>query len=243
MKTRRSRTRGGRRASVAAVLAGVVTALLPSVHAEAAVSSHFTLKLHDSFTSGISSTRWGKYEGQPGGNPYGYWKASHVVGYNGSALLRGYRDGSRYVTAGFMLNSIAQTYGKYVVRATFDRSSTIQHAMLLWPTSGWPPEVDFSEGPTSKGVMATSHWGSTNSQVHAFKKVDMTRWHTYGVEWTPTRLVYTIDGAAWAVMTGAAVPHQTMRLAIQTVPVAAVPLSTPEVRMSIADVYVWGYRS
>jgi beta-glucanase (GH16 family) len=158
-------------------------------------------------------------------------------------MLRGYPVDGRYVTGGFMLNSVTQTYGKYVVRARFQRSSVVQHAMLLWPTSGWPPEVDFSEGPTSKGVMATSHWGSTNSQVHAFKAIDMTRWHTYGVEWTPTRLVYTIDGAAWAVMTGAAVPHQTMRLAIQTVPVAAVPLSTPEVRMSIADVYVWGYRS
>jgi hypothetical protein len=53
--------------------------------------------------------------------------------------------------------------------------------------------------------------------------------------------VFTIDGAAWAVMTGAAVPHQTMKLAIQTEATSPVPLGTPEVRMSIADVYVWGY--
>ena len=236
MKTRRSR-----RASVATVLAGLATVLLPNAHADAAVGSHFSLKLHETFTEGIPSSRWGAYQGQPGGNPYGYWKASHVQAYRGSALLRGYRDGGRYVTGGFMLNSVAQTYGKYVVRARFDRSTSIEHAMLLWPTSGWPPEVDFSEGPTSQGVMATSHWSGSNTQEHAFKRIDMTQWHTYGVEWTPTRLLFTIDGRGWAVMTGSAVPHQTMKLAIQTAATTSVPSSTPEVRLSIADVYVWSY--
>ncbi|MFN2536881.1 MAG: family 16 glycosylhydrolase [Mycobacteriales bacterium] len=239
MKTRRP-TRG-RRASVAAVLAGLVTVLLPSAHAEAAVSSHFSLRLHETFTAGISPSRWGTYEGQPGGNPYGYWMHSHVQAYNGAALLRGYRDGGRYVTGGFMLNSIAQTYGKYVVRAKFDRSTTVEHAMLLWPTSGWPPEVDFSEGPTSQGVMATSHWGASNSQLHAFKKVDMTQWHTYGVEWTPTRLLFTVDGVGWASMGGSAVPHQRMKLAVQTVATSQPSSTAGEVRMSIADVYVWSY--
>jgi len=230
----------GRRASVAAVLAGLITVLLPNAQASAAVTSHFTLRLHETFTEGIPSYRWGKYEGQPGGNPYGYWAPSHGQAYNGAALLRGYLDGGRFVTGGFMLNSIAQTYGKYVVRAKFDRSSTVEHCMLLWPLSGWPPEVDFSEGPTSKGVMATSHWASSNSQMHAFKQVDMTQWHTYGVEWTPTRLLFTIDGLGWASMGGSAVPHQAMKLAIQTA--ATSPTSTTsEVRLSIADVYVWSY--
>src|SRR4051812_128604 len=105
------RFRHGRRASVAAVLTGLVTVLLPALPSNAAVSTHWSLKLRDSFTNGIASTRWGKYEGQPGGNPYGYWKASHVVGYGGNALLRGYRDGGRYVTGGMMLNSVTQTYG------------------------------------------------------------------------------------------------------------------------------------
>src|SRR3954452_12746659 len=231
----------GRRATVAAVLAGLVTVLLPSAHAHAATSP-WSLTLHDSFSNGISSLRWGKYEGRPGGNPYGYWKASHVQGYAGNALLRGMRgtgDYGRYVTGGMMLNSVTQTYGKYAVRAKFDRSTTIQHAMLLWPRSGWPPEIDFSEGPTSMGVMATSHWGSTNSQTHAFKRVDMTQWHTYGVAWTPTAVSYTIDGVTWARMTGAAVPHQAMRLAIQTAAIANVPLTQREVRMTISDVYVW----
>jgi len=237
MRIRRSLR--GRRVSVAAGLAGVLTALLPSAQAQAS-TSHFSLRLHDSFLHGISSA-WGKYEGQPGGDPYGYWKPSHAVGVGGAALLRGYTDGGRYVTAGFMLNSVTQTYGKYVVRARFNGGSTVEHAMLLWPTSGWPPEVDFSEGPTSQGVMATSHWGSSNSQQHAFKRIDMTQWHTYGVEWTPTRLLYTIDGRAWAAMYGAAVPHQPMRLAIQTQATSSVPAGLGEVRMTIDDVAVFSY--
>ena len=230
----------GRRLSVATALAGVVTALLPSAHAQAVTSSHFTLRLHDTFTT--ISSNWGRYSGQPGGNPYGYWAPSHVVSSSGSALLRGYADGGRYTTGGMMLNTLAQTYGKYVVRARFDASSTVEHCFLLWPTSGWPPEVDFSEGPTTQGDMATSHWGSDNSQQHAFLKVDMTQWHTYGVEWTPTRLLYTIDGRAWAAMYGAAVPHQPMRLAIQTAATRPTALSAREVRLSISDVAVWSYR-
>jgi len=230
-----------RRTLVAVVFAGFASLLLPTAHAEAAVSSHFSLRLHETFTEGIPSYRWGKYDGPPGGTAYSVWDPSHVQAYNGLALLRGYPDGGQYVTGGFMLNSIAQTYGKYVVRARFDRSASIQHCMLLWPTSGWPPEIDFSEGPTSKGVMATSHWGSDNSQIHAFKQVDMTQWHTYGVEWTPTRLLFTIDGVGWASMGGSAVPHQAMKLAVQTEATSPPSSSTGEVSMDLADVYVWSY--
>jgi hypothetical protein len=229
--------------SLAAVFAALSTLLLPSAHAEAAVASHFTIRLHETFDSGISSARWGTYTGQPGGNPYGYWKSSHVVPYRGAALLRGYRDGGRYVTGGMMNYSLSQKYGKYVVRAKFDRTnSNIEHCLLLWPTTGWPPEVDFSEGPNSMGTMATSHWGSTNSQIHAYKKIDMSKWHTYGVEWTPTRLLFTIDGAGWAVMTGKAVPQQPMRLAIQTAAVGPVPSTLGENRLSVSDVSIFSYR-
>ena len=231
---------------MAAVFAAFLSLLLPSAHAEATTSSPWVLALHDSFTHGINKTTWGAYSGQPGGNPYGWWSPSHLVPYGGSALLRGYRENGKFVTAGMMLNTLPQTYGKYVVRAKFTKSANVEHVMLLWPTSGWPPEVDFSEGPTSKGIMATSHWGSANYQAHRFLNVDMTVWHSYGVEWTPTSLRFWVDGRPWASMTGAAVPKQPMRLAIQTAatgPIGGVTLANPfEVRMTIADVYVWKYR-
>ncbi|MFN2540384.1 MAG: hypothetical protein ABR549_19820, partial [Mycobacteriales bacterium] len=102
---------GRRRFAVAAVSSALATLLLPTAHAQAAVSSHFSLRLHETFTEGIPSYRWGKYDGQPEGTSYSIWAPSHVQAYNGAALLRGYRDGGRYVTGGFMLNSIAQTYG------------------------------------------------------------------------------------------------------------------------------------
>jgi beta-glucanase (GH16 family) len=227
---------------VAAVFAGLFTALLPSAPAHAAGNPRFTLALHDTFSS-LNTARWGRYSGQPGGNPHGLWSPRHVVASGGAAHLRGYREGGRFVTGGMMLTSLPQTYGKYVVRARFDRSPGVEHVMLLWPTSGWPPEVDFSEGSGAGSTMATSHWGAKNSQTHRFLKVDMTKWHTYGVEWTPTRLLFTVDGRAWAQMTGAAVPHQPMRLALQTAATTKVgAANTREVRMSIADVYVWRYR-
>jgi beta-glucanase (GH16 family) len=235
----------GRRASVAAAFACFVSVLLPSAHADAALSPHFALKLHDSFTTGVNTARWGVYDGRPGGTTYSVWDSSHVQAYQGSALLRGYREGSTFVTGGMMLTTLPQTYGKYAVRAKFDKSASVEQAMLLWPVAGWPPEVDFAEGPTTYGNMATSHWSAANSQQHAFRKVDMTQWHTYGVEWTPTSLLFTMDGVGYGRMTGSAVPHQPMNLAIQTIatrPVGAVSTANPsEVRMSVADVWVWSY--
>ena len=68
----------------------------------------------------------------------------------------------------------------------------------------------------------------------------MTQWHTYGVEWTPTRLLFTIDGQGWATMGGSAVPHQPMQLAMQTAATSDAS-STGTVDLEIADVYVWSY--
>jgi hypothetical protein len=37
-----------------------------------------------------------------------------------------------------------------------------------------------------------------------------------GVEWTPRRLVYTLDGRAWAALRSRHVPSERMELDIQT---------------------------
>jgi beta-glucanase (GH16 family) len=89
--------------------------------------------------------------------------------------------------------------------------------MLLWPVlGGWPPELDFAEGAAGITSMATAHWSARNAQAHFFARVDMRQYHVYGLEWTPTRVTFTLDGRPYGTVTGAAVPHVPMSLALQT---------------------------
>jgi beta-glucanase (GH16 family) len=125
-----------------------------------------------------------------------------------------------YVTGGVSTSpSFAQTYGKYLVRFKFDAGVGIAHAILLWPaTDTWPPEIDFSEdnGSARDSTSATMHYGPHNSQIQRSHPVNLTQWHTLGVEWTAGRLTYTLDGKTWATLTNANVPSTPMNLDIQT---------------------------
>jgi beta-glucanase (GH16 family) len=180
--------------------------------------------LADDFTGpSLNTSIWSTYEGQPGGDPGGRWSASHVSVAGGEMVIGGYRDpafGGAWVTGGVSSGrGLVQTYGKYLVRMRMNSGAGISHVALLWPAdNSWPPEVDFSEdnGQSRLTNYATLHYGPYNTQIPNSVSVDMTQWHTFGVEWTPGQLTYTLDGAAWATRTGAEVPAVSMVLDIQT---------------------------
>jgi hypothetical protein len=185
---------------------------------------HWRVKSAVDFTGRALPAGWGSYEGQPGGEPNGLWKHSHAVVDNGMLTLAGYRDGSKFVTGGVMAYSPAvgqQTYGKYEVRFRIDKGHGIKYAALLWPTSErWPidGEIDFAEdgGGNRSTSTGTLHYGSNNSQIQKSLSGDFSKWNTLGVEWSPNKLVYTLNGRPWATVAGSAVPHTPMNLAIQT---------------------------
>jgi beta-glucanase (GH16 family) len=179
----------------------------------------------DNFRHGLSASRWGRYSGQPGGDPGGWWAPSHVVVRHGVLNLETYRDprfGDRWVSGGVSSAlALSQTYGKYEVRMRADGGKGISVVALLWPSGPhWPPEIDFAEngGETSTRnyMTATLHYGADNSQVQRTLPGDFTQWHVLGVEWTPGSLVYTVDGRRWAVVRTSAVPAQRMELDLQT---------------------------
>jgi hypothetical protein len=185
---------------------------------------HWRLKSAVDFTGSALPTGWGSYEGQPGGEPNGLWKHSHAVVGNGVLTLAGSREAGRFVTGGVMAYGPTvgqQTYGRYEVRFRIDKGHGVKYAALLWPKSErWPidGEIDFAEdGGGARGTSTgTLHYGARNSQIQKSLAGDFSRWNTLGVEWSPARLVYTLNGKPWATVTGSMVPHTPMNLAIQT---------------------------
>jgi hypothetical protein len=67
-----------------------------------------------------------------------------------------------------------------------------------------------------QSTYATLYHGTDNAQIVHQIAVDLTRWHTLGVEWTPAKLVYTLDGRDWATVRSADVPAVPMALDLQT---------------------------
>ncbi|MET0510231.1 MAG: glycoside hydrolase family 16 protein [Thermoleophilaceae bacterium] len=178
----------------------------------------------DDFRHGLDRSKWGRYSGQPGGDPGGWWAPSHVVVRKGVLNLETYRDprfGDRWVSGGLSnARALKQTYGKYEVRFRMDRGKGVAAILLLWPVADhWPPEIDFAEDGGATGgrrsMSATLHHGEDNRQIQRTVRADFSRWHTMGVEWTPGKLVYTLDGRPWGRVRSRHVPRERMELAIQ----------------------------
>jgi beta-glucanase (GH16 family) len=216
--------------AAAAVGAGVVAVAASSGHEEHGATAarrapaKWKRVFFDDFSHGLDQRSWGKYSGQPGGDPGGWWDPSHVTVGHGILNLETYRDarfGGRWVSGGVSSShALRQRYGKYLVRFRMDAGRGVQGILLLWPVRDvWPPEIDFAEsggiGSRRDEVSATLHHGSKNHQIQRTVHADFTRWHTAGVEWTPGRLVYTLDGRRWATVRGKYVPKMRMELDIQ----------------------------
>jgi beta-glucanase (GH16 family) len=223
-----------RRAGVAAITAGVILAAFSGAEPSLGVASpdhgsskaKWRLAFSDNFTNGLNQDNWGLYEGQPGGDPGGWWDPSHVVVKNGVANLETYRDpnfGNKWVSGGMSsAYALHQMYGKYLVRFRATVGYGVSNVLLLWPSVGpWPPEIDFAEdgGTSSTGrpsMTATLHYNADNEQIQSTVHADFTKWHTMGVEWTPGKLVYTLDGHTWATVVNPNVPSVPMEMDIQS---------------------------
>ncbi len=212
-------------ALVSVGLATVALAATQPRHRGASAAVTWRRVLHEDFSHGLSSRRWGRYAGVPGGDPGGLWAESHAFVRRGVLNLASYPDPrhhGRWVSGGVSsAPAVTQTYGRYEVRLRVDGGRGIAFVALLWPSgNSWPPEVDFAEnGGETRGrdhMSATLHFGVHDSQIQRTVRADFTRWHVVGVEWTPASLVYTLDGHPWASIRSRAVPAQPMELDLQT---------------------------
>jgi beta-glucanase (GH16 family) len=148
---------------------------------------------------------WDAYNGEPGGDPDGNWVPSNVTVSGGALNLMA----TPSAQGGVQFYGNPQTYGMYLVRMKGDDEPDldINNLAILWPAQQgvWPPEVDFFQdlGGTRQSFSASLHVapdGNFSCCVVASptQNNNATAWHTYGVQWTPTSMTYTIDGRVWA---------------------------------------------
>ena len=187
----------------------------PSLHQESAVAAAATSTAVPNRTA-ASRYRWGKvvagdefnYKGKPDSSK---WSVYHSPGHAGKGLRRSSAwtvDGnvatvtgnSKGVTGG-MSSRYNQKYGRWEARMKTNRRDSQYHPnILLWPAvrSSRCPEVNFAESTKdTRLIKFFLHYGCKPLQTQTSKVVDMTQWHNYAVEWTPSHITGYIDGVVW----------------------------------------------
>jgi hypothetical protein len=158
----------------------VLAFALPAVGAAAAAPAPgWPLVQRDEFDgASLDRARWATY-----GGPYGdaggvYWREDDVLVSGGLLRIRMQRRGfgGKPFTAGGLIGSLAQTYGRYEFRARVPRGKGIDSYATLWPKRGDDRDAALVEllapGPE------TAHL-------------------TYTIEWTPSRFRILFDGVPW----------------------------------------------
>lgn len=121
-----------------------------------------------------------------------------------SALIAGQPFTSGIVTT---QHDFAQTYGYFEMRAQMPAGQGLWPAFWLLPVDGsWPPELDVMEmlGHRTTTLHTTAHsrqsgsWQLSDTRyesTHATTVADMTTgFHTYGLDWGASELVWFFDG-------------------------------------------------
>ena len=180
----------------------------------------YRLSYSNDFNGTQAPPGWELFSGIPGGDPGGQFAISHVVFSGGLLRVSTWQDPlyqNRWVTGGLCQCKVARVYGAYFVRTRITGPGP-NVAELLWPvTNRWPPEIDFNEnGGSTNYTSSTVHWARSNSMDHRSLNIDMTQWHTWGVIWTPTSIIYTVDGKVWGSVTvSSEIPNLAMTLDLQ----------------------------
>ena len=210
-------------APVGAATSGAASSAAPNLAMPVGDLPGWHQTLADDFSGTTLGKQWFSYEGTPDGDPGGYFDPGHASVGGQQLTIAGYREparGNLYATGGVALRGgWAQTYGRYDVRFRMDLGVGLAYVLLLWPKSNrYPPEIDFAEdnGHDRRTMFASLHPPDGSKISDRSVGGDFTQWHTAGLQWTPSLLVFTLDGQPWANIAGSGVPTEPMTLALQS---------------------------
>jgi len=111
-----------------------------------------------------------------------------------------------------------QTSGRYDIRLRADPVKGYGLAGLLWSdTNTWDDgEVDFPEGALDGNVTLSNHCPGNPSAncLHRDLGTTFSAWHTYSIEWTPTKLTFLVDGVSVSSTTQN-IPRKPLHMVLQ----------------------------
>jgi outer membrane protein OmpA-like peptidoglycan-associated protein len=179
----------------------------------------YVQKYVQDFNGTLLPPNWDVFSGKANSGSGSQWGSAHVVVGAGLLSLNTFQDpayNNQWVSGGLCMCGAPSTYGAYFIRSreTGPGPTVVE---LLWPVVKWPPEIDFNEtNGDVTATFATLRYGPGGNQSQVVRTVDMTQWHTWGVIWTPTSVLYTVDGHIWGrFQVPSKVPHVSMTLNIQ----------------------------
>jgi len=143
-------------------------------------------------------SRWQVYKGKghagAGKRTPSAWRVNGAV-----ATVTGNTRGA----TGGMASRYGRKYGRWEARMkTSLRDPKYHPNILLWPHVHGTTncrEVNFAESTNNRKLAKFFlHYGCHGrGTARAKKAIDMTKWHNYAVEWTPSRITGYIDGKVW----------------------------------------------
>jgi hypothetical protein len=227
---------------------GTVDGSEPSGYAPPSANAlaNYKLSYVNDFTGASLPTGWDSYSGIPSGDPGGHFASSHVVVSGGLLRLNTSKDRAyknKWVTGGACQCGLGRTYGAYFVRSRVTGAGP-NEVELLWPLDNhWPPEIDFNEtGPGAGSGSSTVHFGNGYAIDQRTVNIDMTRWHTWGLIWTRTSIIYTVDGREWgAVSVRSEIPDEAMTLDLEQLTKCQVGQECPTTPVSMLVDWVAEY--
>ncbi|TNC29091.1 glycoside hydrolase family 16 protein [Amycolatopsis alkalitolerans] len=170
--------------------------------------------------SSLDPARWVAYDGFNRASAE-TWRASQCTVSGGVLRLRADASGICGVAS-----RIQTTYAKAEVRARFSAPAGqgLAPVFLFWPQNDndWPQagEIDWLEcyDTSRRSFGSWIHYagrgGNDESDYGGDFRVDMSQWHTYGVEWTSSQVRVSVDGQVWHTYTRH-IPSGPMHLAFQ----------------------------
>lgn len=163
---------------------------------------------HDEFESRDSLKNWNIVDWEsPKNGELQYYTPNNVSVEDGNLIITSKKErmGGKPYTSGAVttLNKFHFKYGKVEIRAKLPGSGKgIFPAMWMKPVDNQIsfPEIDFMEyiGDHPEEIYHVLHWREQGKKKRDFIKVVakgiQRGYHTFGVEWTPTKVAYFIDG-------------------------------------------------
>ncbi len=173
--------------------------------------------------------KWMSYNGFPDGTNTGRYDSSIISVHDGVLDMNLHtRDGvARGAAPVPLVNGQwgGQLYGRFSVRMKSDSLPGYGPAFLLWNDSGNfdDGEVDFPESDLSENSKGYNHCvGNAKANCLVVDTgFSYTDWHTYTINWTPTRVNLELDGKS--VGSSTSVPYRPLHWVMQVATRGLVP--------------------